>query len=91
MKQTGIDIHIDEVIHHGLLPGVRETFQQSVESELARLIAEEGVPPALSRDPDAAASNSGTAKQVTSFPVGDEHTSRVARAIYDRLHGDLSQ
>jgi hypothetical protein len=47
MKPVHIDLQIEELVLHGFTPGGRYHIGEAVESELARLFAEQGTPPSL--------------------------------------------
>ena len=42
-----IELHIEELVLHGFLPGDRRHIAAAVEAELTRLFTEQGLPPAL--------------------------------------------
>lgn len=44
-----IELHIDELVLQGFLPGNRHRIVQAVERELTRLFSEQGAPPSLSQ------------------------------------------
>ena len=45
--RMNVRLHIDELVLHGFAPGDRGRIAEAVQSELIRLFAETGVPPAL--------------------------------------------
>jgi hypothetical protein len=47
--RPNIELHIEELVLHGFAPGDRHRIGEAVRRELARLLAEQGVPPGLSR------------------------------------------
>ena len=47
MKSANVELHIAELVLHGFEPGDRYRIGEAVERELARLLAEQGVPPSL--------------------------------------------
>jgi hypothetical protein len=49
MRQKNIELHIEELVLHGFKMGDRFRISEAVESELARLFAERGVPQSLSK------------------------------------------
>jgi hypothetical protein len=61
-------VHIDELVLHGFAPGDRARIGDAVQSELARLFRETGVPPGLS--------DGGGADRLT---AGSFHASASAR------------
>jgi hypothetical protein len=54
MKPRSIDLHIQELVLHGFPPGDRYRIGDAVRVELARLLAEQGVPAALTREREVA-------------------------------------
>ncbi len=44
-----IELHIDELVLHGFSPADRLRIGAALEGELARLLAESGIPPELAR------------------------------------------
>src|SRR3712207_3298477 len=47
MTPVNIELHIEELVLHGFAPGDRYRIGEAVQRELARLFAEQGVPPSL--------------------------------------------
>jgi len=47
-----IDLHIEELVLEGFPPGDRHCIGAAVERELARLLAERGLPPGLAQGAD---------------------------------------
>ena len=47
MKQASIELHIEELVLDGFASGDRYRIGDALESELARLFAEQGVPASL--------------------------------------------
>jgi hypothetical protein len=54
-----IELHIEELVLHGFVPGDRYRIADAVERELARLFAEQGVPPALAQEAEVARWDAG--------------------------------
>ena len=52
MAGVKIDLHIEELVLEGFRPSDRHRIGAAVESELARLLAERGLPPALAQGAD---------------------------------------
>ena len=48
VSAQNIELHIEELVLHGFLPGNRHHIAAAVEAELTRLFTEQGIPPALS-------------------------------------------
>jgi hypothetical protein len=44
---AGIELHIEELILHGFAPGERDGIGVAIQHELARLLGEQGAPPAM--------------------------------------------
>jgi len=49
MTPKNIELHIEELVLHGLSPGDRYRIGEAVEQELTRLLADQGVPESLER------------------------------------------
>ncbi len=79
MKSPNVELHIGELILHGIAPGDRYRIAEAIERELARLLADEGVPRALSR---AGAELNAGAFQMTSDATAKETGAQIARAVY---------
>lgn len=47
MRPRHIEIHIDRIVVHGADPSDRHAIGDAITSELTRLLAESGLPPAL--------------------------------------------
>lgn len=47
--QSAIELHIEELILHGFAPGDRARIGAALEGELARLLAERGLPEGLAQ------------------------------------------
>jgi hypothetical protein len=47
MKPYNIELHIEELVLHGFSPKDRDAIGAAIQSELARLFAEQGAHPAL--------------------------------------------
>ena len=80
MKPTAINLTIDELVLHGFPPQDQERIGRAVEHELARLLAERGVPQSMMQQDGSAAMNIGTlqfAHDATPQAIG----SGIARAI----------
>jgi hypothetical protein len=76
-----VDIHIDELVLHGFLQRDRYRIARAIESELSRLISEEGVPSALTRNADRPVLDAGPI-DIESGTRPEVAGSRVARAVY---------
>jgi hypothetical protein len=49
MTPAHIELHIEELVLRGFAPGDCSRIGEAVQRELARLLADQGVPPALAR------------------------------------------
>jgi hypothetical protein len=82
---SGIVLHIDELLLHGFPSGAaRGEIGAAVERELARLLAEHGLPPALERGHTLGRLNGG------SFEVAPNSSpeaigAQIAQAVYHAL------
>ncbi len=79
-----VELHIEELVLHGFAPGDRDRIGGAVERELARLLAEGGLPGASSH-PMAIGRLEGGAFQVAEGARPDGIGARVAAAIYRGL------
>lgn len=82
--KPNIELHIEELVLHGFAPGDRYRIGEAVERELARLFAEQGVPPSLSLGGEMAGLNAGSF-QVKSGARTDAIGMQVAQAVYGGL------
>ncbi len=85
MKQGNIKLHIEELVLDGFAPGDKYHIANSVERELSRLFAEQGVPHSLTKGGEIAHLDGGTFESA--------HGSRpeavgvkVAKAVYGGLN-----
>ena len=84
MKPGNIELHIEELVLNGFGPVDRYRIGVAVEVELARLFAEQSVPPSLAQGGDIPRLDGGR------FEVGpgsgaEEIGTHVARALYGGL------
>ena len=77
-----VELHIDELILHGLAPADRLVIGAAVEHALTQLLAERGVPPVL-RQNGAVAQCDGGSFTVTATDGLEALGAQVARAIYE--------
>lgn len=47
MRKPDVELHIESLVLHGVAPGDRAAVARALRGELARLVAEGGVPPSL--------------------------------------------
>ena len=59
MRPARIEVHIEELVLHGFVPGDRYRLSEAVERELARLISEQGVVPAFTQNVEDARIDAG--------------------------------
>ena len=69
---------------HGFAPGDRYRIGDAVERELARLFAEQGVPPSLAQDRYSARLD-GSAFEVAPHAALDTIGAQIAQAVYGSL------
>lgn len=81
-----VELHIEELILHGFAPGDRHRIGESIESELARLFAEQGVPPSLMQNIELERVDTG------SFSVAqDSKVETVGAQVAQMMYGGLSR
>ena len=79
-----IDLHIQELVLHGFPAGDRHRIGDAVQRQLARLFAEQGVPPSLSRHAGAPHLDGG-AFDVAPDSSAETIGAQVAQAVYGGL------
>lgn len=84
MRPTNVELHIEELVLHGFAPADRHRVGEAVERELARLLAEEGVPAALAKGFDAQHLDAGSF-HVAADSRAEAVGAQVARAVYGGL------
>src|SRR5215218_1319437 len=82
-----VELHIEEIVLHGFEAAGRYAVGEAVQRELARLFAEEGLPPAFTHDAEVTRVNAGT------FAMNVDSDARwigaqVAQSVYRSLKGD---
>jgi len=85
MKPGNIELRIEELILHGFDSGDRHRIGAAVEAELARLFAEQGVPPSLARGGEMAHLDGGSF-EVAPSSRAEVIGSQVAQALYGELN-----
>jgi hypothetical protein len=77
-----IELHIEELVLHGFVPGDRYRIAHAVERELARMLAEQGVPPSLVQEAEVARLDAGAFKLA---PGGRAEAvgAQVAHKVYE--------
>jgi hypothetical protein len=79
-----IELHIEELVLQGLPSRDRDRIGTAVESALARLLEEHGLPPALARGESAAEISAGDIDiqpGATPEAIGEQ----IARVLYEEL------
>jgi hypothetical protein len=79
-----VDLQIDELVLYGFAHGDRYRIARAIETELTRLIAEKGIPPAFMQNADRPSLHAGPI-DIESGTRPDVVGSRVARAVYGRM------
>jgi hypothetical protein len=79
-----VDVQIDELVLHGFPHGDRYRIGQALESELTRLIAKKGIPPAIRQEGERE-SLAGNAVDIPPGSRPDTVGTRVAREVYGRM------
>jgi hypothetical protein len=79
--QPSVELYIEELVLHGFAPGSRYQIGEAVQQELARLLAEQGVPGWLSQGGEVERLDGGAFE----MPPGSKAETvgvRVAQAVY---------
>ncbi len=84
MKARAVDLRIEKLVLDGFAPADRYRIAEAVESELARLFAEQGVPPSLLAGRTPALPDGASLEVARGAPAG-QIGAQVARAIYKGL------
>jgi len=79
-----IELHIEELVLHGFAPKDRYAIGEAVQRELARLFAEQGVPPSVGRGYEAARLDGGSF-HIAEGSKGDAIGAQVAQSVYGGL------
>jgi hypothetical protein len=80
-----IELHIDELVLHGLPPGDRHHIADTLQRELSRLFAEQGVSPALASRGEVGHLDGGSFK-VARGAKPNSIGAQVAQAVYGGLN-----
>jgi hypothetical protein len=78
-----VDLHIEEIVLHGFVPGDRYRIGDALERELSRLFAEHGTPPARG---GYIGRLDGGEFEAKSDSTPEATGSSVARAVYRSLN-----
>jgi hypothetical protein len=81
VNMRDIALHIDELVLHGFKHGDRYLIAEAITQELHRLIAEQGLLPALNSDKEMASINAGVV-QLTAQNRPDDVGILIAGALY---------
>jgi hypothetical protein len=84
MRPTNVELHIEELVLHGLAPGDRYRIGEAVERELRRLFAEQGAPASLTQGGEIERMDGGSFG-VAEGSRGDAIGAQVAQAVYGGL------
>jgi len=79
-----IDLHIDKLVLYGFSPGDRYRIGDSVETELVRLLTEQGIPPTLLADCNIRILDSGSFHLNETGKTGTIG-SQIANSVYNGL------
>jgi hypothetical protein len=82
--RPNVELHIEELVLHGFAPADRYRIGEAIQSELARLLAEGGVPPALAQGSEIASLNGG-AFTVALGAKAPAIGAQVAQSVYGGL------
>jgi hypothetical protein len=84
MRAPDIDFHVDELVLHGVTLGDRHRVGQAIGDELTRLLAVDGLSPALARGAEVDRIDGGAFRQPTT--VGPSAVgAQIARAVHRGL------
>jgi hypothetical protein len=83
-RPSSIGLHIDELVLHGFAASDRHAIGAAVERELARLIGEQGLPPAIGQSGERWRLDGGAFNLAAGAPAQVIGT-QVARAVYAGL------
>lgn len=84
MTPTRVEILIDELVLHGFAAGDRYPIAEALEQELARLMREQGVAPALTRPGETERIDAGSFSLAAGSPANAVGV-RSAQAVYRGL------
>ena len=76
-----IELHIEELVLHGFAPSDRYRIAHAVERELARLFADQGLPPSLAQEAEVTQSDAGAFK-IASGATAEAVGAQVAHQVY---------
>jgi hypothetical protein len=81
-----VRVHIEALVLHGFAPGERYAIGDAVHQELTRLLAEQGVPPALARGGETERIDAG------SFAIAPGRRARAIGAqVAQAIHGEAKE
>jgi hypothetical protein len=84
MRPCRIDLHIEELVLHGLAPADRYRIGEAAERELGRLFSEQGLPSSLLGESTQGRLDGGSF-EITQDASPDAIGVQVARAVYGVL------
>jgi hypothetical protein len=82
--QPALDLQIEELVLHGFAPGDRQRIGAAIAGELRRLLAEQGLPPALARGGQVDRMDGG-AFSAAPGATAEATGAQIARAVYTRM------
>lgn len=85
LSPQSLEIHIEELLLHGFAPGDRYGMGKAIERELARVLAEQGVPPSLTQGGEVARLIGG-GFEVALGSRADTIGAQIAQALYEGLN-----
>jgi hypothetical protein len=82
--RMNVHLHIDELVLHGFAAGDRARIADALQAQLTRLVADRGVPPALTSDAAVGRMNAGSFQ--TAPGARPETTgAQIAQAVYGAM------
>ena len=84
MMSKSVELHIEELVLHGFAPGDRYRIGEAVEQELARMLADRGVPESLAQGGEIASVDGGAFEVAPGSRAGVVGA-QVAKAVYGGL------
>jgi hypothetical protein len=86
MNRANVELHIEELVLHGFAPGDRYRIGDAIQVELARLIAEQGIPPSFVNGGEIDRIDAG-GFEMASGSRGETVGGQIARSV----HGGLAR
>lgn len=84
VSRPNVELHIEQLVLHGFAPGDRRAIAASVEAEIGRLLAAQGIPASFEGDASIGSLDAG------SFDVGASERpaalgERIGRSVYQSM------